>query len=147
MIGNGDTVTLSEDEAHCYMYYPFCLYTGGVVGHTFDSYTLMAFVDKEAIMFDYLAVKKAVEHIENAMGAQSWLAPRVKTLNVAVSRVTMGNTTNIIEINEGKKLFWKETVMTSDWHMSQSLIQSDSDKIVGSWRSVIVEAMQLVILY
>jgi len=140
---NGDFVVLTKAEVRAYMYYPFCLYTGGVVGHTFDRYTMIAFSNDTSRANNYLSLKRNVRDIENALGDRAWLSPVVKTLNVGVSRVTSGNQVNIIEISEGRQGFWRDTVKNSACHMLGVHMGDDREAYqarLDDMRSVVVES-------
>ena len=128
-----------------YMYYPFCLYTEGVVGHTFDRYTMMKFSDRSKHNKDYLSLKKSVTDSEEWLGDKAYLSPVVKSLNVAVSRVTKGNRADIIEINEGKKGFWRSTLSSSKWHMlGQGLDERSYNDELCRMRKVVIKSTQIV---
>jgi hypothetical protein len=125
-VGEPKPVYLLKAEMLATMYYPFCLYTEGVVGHTFDRYSMIKFSSDRAYSNDYAPLKKGLEEIENVLGDKSWLAPIVKTMNVAVSRLTFGNRLRVIEINEGKKGFWRDTLSKSKWHIVSEFGPNDS---------------------
>jgi hypothetical protein len=108
---------LLQREMQAYMYYPFCLYTEGVVGHTFDRYTMIKFSNNTIYKHDYAPLKRSIEQVEKILGDTSWVTPIAKTMNVAVSRLTKGNKLRIIEINEGRAGFWKTTLNNSKWHI------------------------------
>ena len=113
---DGDKTILRMEEMRAYMYYPFCLYTGGVVGHTYDNYTMVKLSQRGQKRWDYAEMKPQLEKIEKVCGDVSYVIPAVKTLNVAASRVTKGNRANIIEVMDGRQGFWRETVFNSSWH-------------------------------
>jgi len=143
--GDGSKMVLTTEEMQAYMYYPFCLYTEGVVGHTFDRYTMMKFSDPTEKAYDYLSLKQSVTDIENMLGDKAWLSPVVKSLNVAVSRVTKGNRADIIEINEGKKGFWRTTLASSKWHMlGQSLSERSYNDELCNMRKVVIKSTHVV---
>ena len=120
-------VFLLEAEIYARMYYPFCLYTEGVVGHTFDRYTMVKFSNKRAYSNDYQPLKRAIEDAEHVLGDKSWVAPVVKTMNVAVSRLTKGNKLRVIEINEGRQGFWRSTLENSKWHILGEYLHRSND--------------------
>lgn len=146
---NGNKVVLGKEEMQAYMYYPFCLYTEGVVGHTFDNYTMIKFSDSHATENDYFSLKTAVEQVEEMLGDKSWLSPVVKSLNVAVSRLTNGNRAEIIEINEGKSRFWQRTLGSSDWHtyaVHKSMSTIAYNGLLKELRSIVVKSTHVVML-
>ena len=142
---DGSKMVLMKEEMQAYMYYPFCLYTEGVVGHTFDRYTMMKFSDRSEKAYDYLSLKKSVTDIQNMLGDKAWLSPVVKSLNVAVSRVTKGNRADIIEINEGKKGFWRNTLTRSKWHiLGQGLNELSYNNQLCEMRRVVIKSTHVV---
>jgi len=144
---DGSKMVLGKEEMQAYMYYPFCLYTEGVVGHTFDKYTMIKFSNKHARQNDYFSLKSSVDEIEEMLGDKSWLSPVVKSLNVAVSRLTMGNRAEIIEIEEGKSKFWQQTLGTSWWHIfgvHKSMSNMQYENMLKEMRSVVVRSTHVV---
>ena len=100
----GGMVLLTIFEMQAYLYYPFCLYTEGVVGHTFDKYCMVHFMSEFMRENDYTSMVESVKKAEKTLGEYAWMCPRVKMLNVATSRVTMGNKIDIIEKSRGRSI-------------------------------------------
>lgn len=144
---DGGKVVMGREEMQAYMYYPFCLYTEGVVGHTFDNYTMIKFSDQSVSEKNYFSLKKAVMEAEEILENKAWLSPVVKSLNVAVSRLTKGNRAKIIEIDEGTPGFWRPTLGSSSWHMfgvHKSLSNSAYNSLLEKMRSVVVKSTHVV---
>jgi hypothetical protein len=135
-------VFITHREMQAYMYYPFCLYTEGVVGHTFDRYTMIQFSNSAHTDGHYASLKKGIEQVERVLGDKSWVTPICKTMNVAVSRLTAGNKLRIIEINEGKRYFWKTTLKSSAWHM---LSPHEDQAEKTAYRRQLLEMRKMVI--
>lgn len=114
---DGSRVVLTREETSARMFYPFCLFTGGVVGHTFNDYAMVVFSSDSATQYAYRSLRRAVGEAESVLMDVSWVSPIVKLLNVTVSRLTAGNRVKIYEIWEGRAGFWKETVCGSEWHI------------------------------
>lgn len=146
---DGSKMVLGKEEMQAYMYYPFCLYTEGVVGHTFNNYTMIKFSNTSATENDYFSLKTAVDQVEEMLGDKAWLSPVVKSLNVAVSRLTKGNRAEIIEVNEGRSKFWQRTLGSSNWHtyaVHKSMSNAAYNILLKELRSVVVKSTHVVSL-
>lgn len=138
-------VVLTEAETRAYMYYPFCMFTGGIVGHTFNNYTMVVLSSERVPFYDYADMRLVLTDLETRCGHRSWLSPLCKTLNVVVSRVRTGNTVNIIEIGSGRARFWEPMLRSSNWHLLGRRRTMISDYLYNehltSMRLSVVDAM------
>ena len=127
---DGDDIRLREEEVQMYLYYPFCLYSDGVVGQTYKKYTLVNFFQHPTnYSLGYPNIRSTVNTIQMALGASSWVTPLAKTLNVATTRVLYGSKVRIMEIQEkAGAAFWHDTILKSQWHLSKDGVMSPAEK-------------------
>ena len=137
---DGSTVVLTQSEAQAYLYYPFCIYSGAVVGHTFDDFTLVNFASERASRYNYMSLENSVVESENILQDCAWLSKTVKDLNVAVSRVTYGNRAKIIEVFTGYQGFWIPWLSRSKWHAWEQ--DREGSVPFAAMRAVVVDATQ-----
>ena len=114
---DGRRVILTEAETRAYMYYPFCMFTGGIVGHTFTNYTMVILSCSSSTYYDYADTRAVLSELERRCSGQAWLSPVCKTLNVVVSRVRTGSTVKVLEIGGGRAQFWRPMLTVSEWHL------------------------------
>lgn len=113
-------VVLTAEEMRMYMYYPFCLYTEGVVGQTFKDYTMIHMYNpRAAVQNYYCGLRRRIQYLYDKLGKYAHVARIAKTLNVATTRVLQGHRMQIIEVQCDGQGFWQDTVFKSKWHVAQ----------------------------
>lgn len=122
---------LTEFEVRARLFYPFCLYQDGVVGHTFDRYVMMNTVIPGQMGW-YSSTRKRLLRASSVMAEDVWMSKPVKQLNVAVTRVRNSDNVCVMDITETDKTYWQTPVYRSKHHVAGKLVAMD-DGYVGSF--------------
>ena len=109
-------LTLETVQAH--VFYPFAMYSGSTVGHTYETFYVLNVYSRTGGQW-YTSIKDGLDSAATVLGNDAWESPRVKQMNVAATRVAKGNKAQVYDIYvENGSRFWREDVATSDYHIS-----------------------------
>lgn len=140
-------VWLSEFEVRAKVFWPFGLYQGAVVGHTYDEYVMLNSYRIETGRFDTGHYARLDRRLQEAtkLGKYAWTSSLVKQLNVAVTRVREGKKVQIMDVPIYDKTYWQKELAEN------SLIGSVHEYIKGkidlhAYRQVLAELRASAVL-
>ena len=140
---------LTEFEVRARIFYPFGLYQGAIVGHTYEKYTMFnthTVNEANSKFGHYATVKARIQGAQETFGPDAWMSSHVKQLNVAVTRVHDSRNVCILDLREQNKWYWKNTFQACTFGHYCKFQHSDAqtkDILLNASKSVRREQVRL----